>query len=122
MLVFVYLQFYCLKIFDLREEYLDEPLLSELIIKYIGWILNFIFLLIINIKYFKKRKSIKNTIKDSFDNDKISIYAYDLACDNFYKVKTLLIIFDILFGVEIISIILGNIMLLYCPSELGNDY
>ena len=112
----------CLEICDLREEYLDEPLFAELVIKYIGWVLNFIFLLIINIKYFKKRKSIKNTIKDSFDNDKISIYAYDLACDNFYKVKTLLIIFDILFGVEIISIILGNIMLLYCPSELGNDY
>lgn len=112
----------CLEICDLREEYLDEPLLAELVIKYIGWVLNFIFLLIINIKYFNKRKSIKNTIKDSFENDKISIYAYDLACDNFYKVKTLLIIFDILFGVEIISIILGNIMYLFCPSELGNDY
>jgi len=112
----------CLEICELREEYLEEPLLAELIIKYIGWVLNFIFLLIINIKYFKKRKSIKNTIKDSFEGDQISIYAYDLACDNFYKVKTLLIIFDILFGVEMISIVLGNLMYCFCPSELGDDY
>ena len=112
----------CLEVCDLREEYLDEPLLGELVVKYFGWILNGIFLLIINIKYFNKRKNIKNTIKDSFNNDKVTIYAYDLAFDKFYKVKTLLIIFDILFGVEIVSIIIGNLIYYYCPSQLGNDY
>ena len=112
----------CLEVCDLREEYLEEPLLGELVVKYVGWILNGIFLLIINIKYFNKRKNIKNTIKDSFNNDKVTIYAYDLAFDKFYKVKTLLIIFDILFGVEIVSIIIGNLIYYYCPSQLGNDY
>ena len=118
----IYAVFSCLEICDLREEYLDEPLLGELVMKYFGWILNAIFLLIINIKYFNKRKSVKNTIKDSFNNDKITIYAYDLAVDNFYKVKPLMIIFDILFGVEFVSIIFGNLIYCYCPNQLGNEY
>ena len=118
----IYAVFSCLEICDLREEYLDEPLLGELVMKYFGWILNAIFLLIINIKYFNKRKNVKNTIKDSFNNDKITIYAYDLAVDNFYKVKPLMIIFDILFGVEFVSIIFGNLIYCYCPNQLGNEY
>ena len=118
----IFAVFSCLEICDLREEYLDEPLLGELVMKYIGWILNAIFLLIINIKYFNKRKNVKNTIKDSFNNDKITIYAYDLAVDNFYKVKPLMIIFDILFGVEFVSIIFGNLIYCYCPNQLGNEY
>ncbi len=116
----IYALLSCCEVCDIREQNLDEYLLFELILKYFGWVLNGIFLLIINIKYFHKRKNVKNTIKDSFNNDKISIYAYDLAVDNFYKVKTLIIIFDILFGSEFVSMVFGYSIYFYCPSILGN--
>ena len=111
----------CLEVCDIREQHLSETLLIEIVLKYFGSLSNGILLLIINIQYFIKRKNIKNTIKDSFNHD-YTIYAYDLAVDNFYKVKTLIFIFDILFGVEIVSMIFGNLIYFYCPSILGNAY
>jgi hypothetical protein len=114
--------FSCLEICDLREEYLDEPLTVQIIFRWLMWTLNLIFLTIINIKYFKKRNNVKNTIKECFVNDDISIYAYNLACDNFYNIKNYFIVFDILFGVELLTNIIGNSMFCLCESELGQNY
>ena len=118
----IFAVFSCLEICDLREEYLDEPLLVQIIFRWLMWTLNLIFLIIINVKYFKKRNDVKNTIKDCFENDEISIYAYNLACDKFYNIKNYFIIFDILFGFELLTNIIGNSMFCICESELGENY